>query len=115
MSQPDFDPVQLADLASVLPVETVRDLAASFREMVTGLMEALEAAGGDVKSRREQAHDLKSTSGSFGALRLCELAEAVEHASTEGEAIALAPILAEMHATATAAFAALDEALAKLG
>ena len=113
-ASPDFDPAQLADLASVLPTPVVRDLAASFRSMVEALLAAVAETEGDAAGLREQAHDLKSTAGSFGARHLQDMAEALEHASARGEPVDLKPLLAQMHESASAAFAALDVALAEL-
>lgn len=112
-SIPDFDPCQIQDFARVLPRATVCDLAVSFRANVLALLSALKAAQApqDAERLRELAHDLKGSSGSFGALRLSALAEHLEHRCDSGAFHDVAPLIAEMGRSATAALAALDSAL----
>ena len=111
---PDFDTAQIEDLASVLPVEQILALAQSCRETVDAILEQIgEAAGAeDFTTIKEQAHDLKSAAGSFGALRLQHIAEALEHACTRGERPDMSDILPAMRESAAAAWCGLEAHLA---
>jgi len=79
---PDFEAGPLDELAQVLPAATVLELATSFYESVTSCLAQLAAAARnhDWSTIKEQAHDLKGISGTFGALRLQQLAAELEHA-----------------------------------
>lgn len=110
---PDFDPAQIHDFASVLPAEAVRDLVVSFRANILSLLSALDVAE-DLHALREVAHDLKGTSGSFGALKLSALAEHLEHQCGGGSIAETSMLISEMGRAATAALAALETEVATL-
>lgn len=72
----------LATLASIMPHERLLTLASSYLNGLlarAGRIAALSASG-ELKLLAREAHDLKSTSGSFGARRLQYLGENLETA-----------------------------------
>ena len=117
MTCPDFDPTQVHDYATVMPMKTLNDLAASFRTSVSELIFGLTHSGLDLDRKRlaEQAHDLKGVSGSFGAIGLQNLAEQLERCCREDGLAGVAQILADMPDAASRAFACLQTALDELG
>ena len=72
----------LGKLASIMPEDRLIMLAASYLNGLVaraGRITAL-AAGGDLARLAREAHDLKSTSGTFGATRVQMLTEQLERA-----------------------------------
>ena len=117
MTCPDFDPTQLHDYAAVMPIETLHELAASFRTSVSELVSGLSHSWLELDCKRlaEQAHDLKGVSGSFGATRLQNLAEQLERCCREDRPGGVSQILAVMPEAASGAFTGLQTALDELG
>lgn len=79
---PDFESGPVDELVHVLPAANVLVLASSFYDSVGSCLAQLGTATGrcDWVTVKEQAHDLKGISGTFGALRLQQLAGELEHA-----------------------------------
>ena len=79
---PDFEAGPLDELVHVLPTENVVVLAMSFYDSVATCLTQLGTAASryDWATVQEQAHDLKGISGTFGALRLQQLAGELEYA-----------------------------------
>ncbi|HTW33169.1 MAG TPA: Hpt domain-containing protein [Rhizomicrobium sp.] len=109
---PDFEAGPLEELAQVLPAATVLELAASFYESVASCLAQLDAAAkaSDWSLIKDQAHDLKGISGTFGASRLQQLAAELEHAIGMSSAQA-AVTLREMYETFAAARKEIDAML----
>ena len=78
---PDFETAPVDELIQVLPMTNVLVLASSFYESAIACLSQLDTAARrcDWTTVKEQAHDLKGISGTFGALRLQQLAEELEH------------------------------------
>lgn len=110
--EPDFESGPLDELTHVLPATTVRELASSFYDSVTSCLANLDAAteAHDWSTIKEQAHDLKGISGTFGAKRMQQLAAELEHAIGMSCAQA-AVLLREMHDTFAAARKEIDTTL----
>jgi HPt (histidine-containing phosphotransfer) domain-containing protein len=113
-SYPDFDPAQIEDLASVLPAPQILSLAQSCRESVEAILAQIGVAAQaeDFTTIKEQAHDLKSASGSFGARRLQHLAEVVEYACIHGEQPDMAGYISAMQESFAVAWRAIETHLA---
>ena len=112
---PDFEAGPLEELTQVLPATTVRELSASFYESVASCFAKLDAAAveKDWAVIKEQAHDLKGISGTFGAKRLQQLSGELEHMDFDQEAAACVPAMLEaMKRTSAAAKVAIEKALA---
>jgi HPt (histidine-containing phosphotransfer) domain-containing protein len=114
---PDFEVGPLQELARVLAASNVLILAQSYHASVSACLDQLEAAerDGDWSTIREQAHDLKGVAGTFGALRLQELAGQLEVMADEENAQSIAPILDAMRRTSETAKAAIEKILESQG
>ena len=79
---PDVDESKLDTLASVLPLDRLNNMLLTFLSSTKSRMDRLEvlAADLDFKGLMREVHDLKSNSGTFGAMRACSLAEQLERA-----------------------------------
>lgn len=115
---PDFAPDQLLDLAQVLPAAQVGALANSYHAAVEACLDQLDAAAAamDGATLREQAHDLKSVAGNFGAHRLQHMAGTLEAAYAESAAVApqaadIRALVAAMHDAASAAWISIRQHL----
>ena len=89
---PDFESGPLDELTRVLPATVVRELSASFYESVASCFAKLDAAAidNDWTAIKEQAHDLKGISGTFGAKRLQQLSDELEHMHYDQESARVA-------------------------
>ena len=110
----DFDDSQLKELASILPVAQVLELAQSYREAVREIMgRMLEAADAqNLDTVRYEAHDLKGTAGNFGAVRLRDLSQRLEEACDAGAGGEVATLTAQLQGAAEAAWRAIESHLA---
>jgi HPt (histidine-containing phosphotransfer) domain-containing protein len=111
---PDFESGPLDELTQVLPATVVRELSASFYESVASCFAKLDAAAieNDWTAIKEQAHDLKGISGTFGAKRLQQLAGELEHMDFDQESARVPALLEAAKRTYANAKAAIDKALA---
>jgi len=111
---PDFEVGPLEELARVLAASNVLILAQSYHSSVVACLDQLEAAerAKDWTTIKEQAHDLKGIAGTFGARRLQELADKLEHLSAEQDSDRIAPMLEDMRRTSQTAQAAIEKLLA---
>jgi HPt (histidine-containing phosphotransfer) domain-containing protein len=83
-------------------VRLLQKYRSAAHDMVAGMVQC--AANGEWKQAAEQAHKLKSSSRSVGAMRLGELCEALERAGRSGNGAACAALVQ----TVEAAFAEVD-------
>ncbi len=78
----DIDQSKLIGLARMLPAERLQRVVDSYldgsRNRLTRIEDLVQS--GDLVSLAREAHDLKGTSGNFGALRLQAMAEQLERA-----------------------------------
>ncbi|MFQ5783771.1 MAG: response regulator [Alphaproteobacteria bacterium] len=107
----DLDSAVLSDLETTLGETVIRDLASQQIKDTRARLERIRAAveKGDVASLRQEAHDLNSTFGAFGAHLVCERARAVETACRQergDEALALVPELERVVGDAVSALEA---------
>jgi HPt (histidine-containing phosphotransfer) domain-containing protein len=111
---PDFEPGPLGELTQVLPAATVVTLASSYFESVDACFSAFDAAtaASDWHTVKEQAHDLKGISGTFGAKRLQQLSDELEHLDFDKESARVPTMLEAMKRTSVAANAAIRKAVA---
>lgn len=114
---PDLDPVQLAELGQVLAPDQVLTLVQSYYASTADLLATLDraAADADWAQLRELAHDLKGTSGSFGACRLQHLAEALEQCCARQQGEEACALVAAMHQALAGAWSAIETQLAAMG
>ena len=78
----DIDDSKLIGLARMLPPERLQKVVDSYLDGSRGRLTRIEelVQSGDLVSLAREAHDLKGTSGNFGALRLQAMAEQLERA-----------------------------------
>ena len=78
----DVDLGKLDGLARMLPADRMRKVVESYLDAAGGRLEQIKGLIGseDFAALAREAHDLKGTSGNFGALRLQALAEQLERA-----------------------------------
>ncbi|MHA1568368.1 MAG: response regulator, partial [Alphaproteobacteria bacterium] len=81
-----FDTAIMESLAETIGAEKMADLVASFARDLRARAHRLEKLGkaGDLAGLVEQAHDVKSTAASLGAVGLSEEAKALEEAGRQG-------------------------------
>ncbi len=86
----------LRELESPGHPSLVADLVARFAAGAPKRVQAIAVAvnGGDLETVARQAHDLKSESGNLGAMRVCELASALQDAARAGESARSAALAA---------------------
>jgi HPt (histidine-containing phosphotransfer) domain-containing protein len=78
----DVDPAKLTGLARMLPPDRMRKVVESYLSAAVERLQRIESLmrTEDFVSVAREAHDLKGTSGNFGALRLQAMAEQLERA-----------------------------------
>ena len=111
-----FEAAKLQELAAVLPAEQVLALARSYQVAVEAILSRLNeaAAGGDFDTIRLEAHNLRGTSGSFGARHLQGLAEDLELASEAGAGAEVIVLMTELRGAADSAWRAIQAFVAPL-
>lgn len=111
---PLTDETQLRALKSEMPLDSYRTLLKSFldgaRARLGRIRVLLETP--DLLAASREAHDLKSTSGSFGAPRLCLLANQLEKACKVGDAVSVSELMAAIDAIADDTWGALERDIA---
>jgi signal transduction histidine kinase/DNA-binding response OmpR family regulator len=95
MEPPDIDESHLDGLARMLPASRFTHMLDVYLEGARQRMERIthQAIDQDLAAIALEAHDLKSTSGNFGARRLQHLAEQLETASKAADATAVMRLL----------------------
>ncbi|MBV9511462.1 MAG: response regulator, partial [Caulobacteraceae bacterium] len=92
---PDLDDTHLEGLARLLPAARFADMLDVYRQNTRQCLERIEflAVDQDLPAIAAEAHDLKSTSGTFGARRLQRLGEQLEIAGKAKDAATVARLL----------------------
>jgi HPt (histidine-containing phosphotransfer) domain-containing protein len=110
-----FEAGPLQELMDVLPASGVTVLAQSYHASVDLCFAKFDAAlpKRDWTTVKEQAHDLKGISGTFGAMRLQHIAADLEHLSFEHDSQRVPAMLESMKRAAAAAKTAIDKILAE--
>ena len=102
---PVFDERQLESLAKLLSAERLAIVVGTYLDAAPARLQRIEDClkGGDLRGLAWECHDLKGTSGNFGARRLQFLAGALETACKAGDAAAAARLVSDVRtASATA-------------
>ncbi len=91
---PDLDHAHLDGLARMLPAARLATVVGAYLAAAEERLERIRSCAGNVDfvQLAREAHDLKGTSGNFGARKLQSLAEALETAA-KGEDAVIVPIL----------------------
>ena len=101
MTAVTIDPATFAELQATAGADFVIELVDTFAEeapqMLAELRAALAAAA--TERFRRAAHSLKSNSSTFGALRLAEMARALELGGLPGDGAAIDALAAELEGT----------------
>jgi two-component system sensor histidine kinase/response regulator len=111
---PLIDETQLRALKIEMSGDSYRTLLKSYldgaRARLGRIRVLLETP--DLLAASGEAHDLKSTSGSFGAARLCLLANQLEKACKSGDAASAGKLMASIDAIADDTWRAIERAIA---
>jgi histidine phosphotransfer protein HptB len=104
MSDPVIDAATFAELQDAAGADFVGELVSTFFEEAPQMLAELRAsqAAGSADAFRRAAHSLKSNSHTFGALRLGEMARALELGGLPGDAAPLDALDAEYTRVAAA-------------
>lgn len=107
---PAIDDNAIRSLFSTLGSATARNLVGSYCANARALMDRLDraAAEGDLDACRIAAHDLKSSSGSFGAMILHEAAKVLEADAIKGDRTAVQDSLVRLRLLVAGATGALE-------
>jgi PAS domain S-box-containing protein len=111
---PVLDAPYFETLRGMLPGTTFTDLVRDFLAGTVERLRRIEAigAGGDLTALRQEAHDLVSTAGNFGARRVEQGARALEAACEGGDRTAAAGLLAGLLGQTDLAMCAITARLA---
>ncbi len=106
----DFDEGQLEALLKLMPAKSFYMVVGAYLDAAPSRLERIAArlADGDLGAVRAEAHDLKGTSGNFGARRLQALAEQLEDACREGDAETAREIFVRVREASTIARAIIE-------
>jgi CheY-like chemotaxis protein/HPt (histidine-containing phosphotransfer) domain-containing protein len=107
---PDLDEAHLEGLARLLPAERFRTIVTAYLDAAKERLARIEARAQDMDflAIAREAHDLKGTSGNFGARRLQALAEALEDACKREDAAAMDALVLEIGEASRKAWALVD-------
>jgi HPt (histidine-containing phosphotransfer) domain-containing protein len=67
----------------------------------------------DFEALRRDAHDLKSNSGTFGAMKVCKLSEQLERACRASDDAEVPRLMGDIRATSNAAWISLGQRVNK--
>lgn len=103
---PDVDEAHLDGLARLLPAARFETMLGVYLAGAKDRMSRIEAFGEtlDFAAIGGEAHDVKSTSGNFGARRVQLLAEHLETASRAADAAAVAALIPPLRAASNCAW-----------
>lgn len=111
MSAPTLDTTILNQMVEDLDRETVEMLVETFIDELAGrldrMAEAVQPVDVDVLQR--EAHALKSSAGTYGLMRLYEIAVELDRVTKIGDAAAAGPLAAQLDDLGDAAVDALTE------
>ena len=99
-----IDPATFADLQATTGAEFVIELVDTFAEEAPQMLSEMRAAHAAAAAERfrRAAHSLKSNSSTFGAVRLAEMARALELGGLPGSSAPLEAVAAELDGTLAA-------------
>jgi HPt (histidine-containing phosphotransfer) domain-containing protein len=104
MSTDPIDPATFAELQAAAGAEFVADLVQTFLEEAPQMLAEMDAAlaAGSPDAFRRAAHSLKSNANTFGALRLGEMARALELGGLPADGSGVSALRAEYDVVAAA-------------
>lgn len=105
-----IDLSQMRQLEKLLGEEYTRNFLAENLPELHKYVAKFDKVGGDMKEAFHVAHEIKSMSAMFGLVDISALAEAIEMASTQGEAAEVAKLIAKLKANYTRSLAELQNA-----
>ncbi|MFI4934901.1 MAG: response regulator [Caulobacterales bacterium] len=113
---PDLDDSQLDGLMRLLPAARLRAVIESYLGAAQGRLQRIEAFAKamDLEGIAREAHDLKGTSGNFGARRLQALAEQLEQAAKARDKAAVKTLASEIRRASITAWDLVGRRLATL-
>ncbi|CAN5195917.1 hypothetical protein BH11PSE2_BH11PSE2_09410 [soil metagenome] len=108
---PDLDTSQLQGLAKLLPPDRFRAILASYLSAAKDRLARIEGRARDLDfiNVARDAHELKGTSGNFGARKLQALADQLEAACKREDAIGMAALIVEIGAASERAWALVEQ------
>ncbi len=108
---PDLDDEKLDALAKVLPPDRYNAMLLAFLSNTKMTVQRMEGSAEklDFEALRRDAHDLKSNSGTFGAMRVCKLSEQLERACQAKDDAEVPRLMAGIIEAAHIAWASLGQ------
>jgi CheY-like chemotaxis protein len=108
---PELDVEKLDALAKVLPPDRYNAMLLAYLSNTRGTLQRIEAAAEklDFNIIRREAHDLKSNSGTFGAMRVCALSEQLERACQCSDDAEVPRLVDGLHTASQAAWLAIGQ------
>ena len=99
-----IDPATFAELQATTGTEFVVELVDTFAEEAPQMLAEMRSAHAEAAAERfrRAAHSLKSNGNTFGAVRLAELARALELGGLPASDAPLDAVAAELHSTLAA-------------
>jgi HPt (histidine-containing phosphotransfer) domain-containing protein len=109
----DFDPETLVRLRKLGGDNLIRKLVAVFGEYARDRVGDAVRAGqsGDLDAVARAAHAVRSSAGNVGAVRLLDVATALEHTARAGQTAPIPALLSDLHTAFVATRAYLATAL----
>jgi signal transduction histidine kinase/DNA-binding response OmpR family regulator len=113
LSELDVD--KLDALAKVLPPDRYNAMLLAYLSNTRGTLQRIEAAAEklDFNAIRREAHDLKSNSGTFGAVRVFTLSEQLERACQASDDAEVPRLVEGLHKASQAAWLAIGQRVNK--
>jgi signal transduction histidine kinase/CheY-like chemotaxis protein/HPt (histidine-containing phosphotransfer) domain-containing protein len=107
----ELDEEKLDALAKVLPPDRYNAMLLAYLSNTRGTLQRIEAAAEklDFDTIRHEAHDLKSNSGTFGAMRVCALSEQLERACQCSDDAEVPRLVDGLHTASQAAWLAIGQ------
>ncbi len=114
-SVPELDEEKLDALAKVLPPDRYNGMLLAYLSNTRQTLQRIEAAAQmlDFTAIRREAHDLKSNSGTFGAMRVFALAEQLERACQASDDAEVPRLVGDLHKASQAAWLAIGQRINK--
>jgi signal transduction histidine kinase/CheY-like chemotaxis protein len=112
---PELDEEKLDALAKVLPPDRYNAMLLAYLSNTRGTLQRIEVAAEklDFNGIRREAHDLKSNSGTFGAMKVFQLAEQLERACQASDDAEVPRLVAGLHTASQAAWLAIGQRVNK--
>jgi signal transduction histidine kinase/DNA-binding response OmpR family regulator len=114
---PDLDDSHLDGLARLLPPARFQGIVGSYLGAAKERLQRIEARARDLDfvAVGREAHDLKGTSGNFGARRLQALAEQLEEACKREDAVEMAALIMDVDLASRRAWALVEQRFPNAG